>query len=91
MNKNSQLNQSNPSSSTYQITIKGALTEDWADWFNGMLISFDYDVENSPNTVLTCRVRDQAELNGILNWLHNMNLTLMQVNVLRKEDEECER
>ena len=65
--------------STYKITINGNLPEDWADWFNGMLINVEHAKENTPQTILTCKIRDQAELNGILNWLHNMNLRLIKV------------
>ena len=79
-----------PSSDCYEITVKGALAENWADWFNGMLINFEDDLHNSPHTVLTCKIRDQAELNGILNWLHNMNLTLLKVTVVKNEVQEKE-
>ena len=72
--------ESNPS--TYQITIKGILTENYADWFNGMLVDFENNGDSSPHTILTCRVRDQSELNGIINWLHNMNLTLLGVTAV---------
>ena len=65
--------------STYTITVTGTLPENSADWFNGMLINLEHTKENSPKTILTCKIRDQAELNGILNWLHNMNLRLVKV------------
>jgi len=72
-----------PSRSTYQITVKGALTENWRDWFNGMLVSYECDSECSSQTTLTCNIRDQSELVGIINWLHNMNLTLLQLNCIQ--------
>ena len=65
--------------STYTITVTGKLPENSADWFNGMLIKVEHDHEISLQTILTCRIRDQAELNGILNWLHSMNLRLIKV------------
>ena len=65
--------------STYKITVNGALPEDWADWFNGMLIDIEHPKGINPQTILTCKIRDQAELNGILNWLHSMNLRLVKV------------
>jgi hypothetical protein len=79
MDNESQENQRKSHPSTYQITIKGVLTEKYTDWFNGMLVDFERKHETNPVTILTCRVRDQAELNGILNWLHNLNLTLLEV------------
>ena len=72
----------------YKIVVKGILAENWADWFNGMLINFEHDLEENPQTVLTCKVRDQAELNGILNWLHNMNLSLIEVRLVDQMKQE---
>ena len=66
--------------STYQITIKGTLAENWADWFNGMLVRIESDGEQTSQTTITCNIRDQSELVGIINWLHNMNLTLLKLN-----------
>jgi hypothetical protein len=59
----------------YQITVRGTLKEDWQDWINGMLtVSKDLSTGNS--SIITCAVRDQAELIGIINWLHNMNMVI---------------
>ena len=76
-----------PSSLRYQITVKGALIENWADWFNGMLISTEHNSDRDLLTTLTCQVRDQAELIGIINWLHNMNLILEQVHIVQPRSE----
>ena len=72
-------NPGKPSASIYQIAVEGKITENWTDWFNGLVIDLENIPEEKPTTVLTCKVRDQAELNGILNWLHNLNLTLLKV------------
>lgn len=74
--------------SKYQITVKGKLAENWTDLFNGILIDFVNDVEDGLTTVLVCQVQDQAELTGILNWIHNMNLTLLEVKAVRKEQND---
>jgi uncharacterized membrane protein len=71
--------------SKYLITVKGKLAENWADLFNGVLIDFIDDVEDGSLTVLACQVQDQAELTGILNWIHQMNLVLLEVTMVRKE------
>jgi len=78
-----QKKQTKPSFSTYQITVKGAFTENWRDWFNGMLVGFERGNEDNPRTLITCQVRDQAELLGILNWLHSMNVKLLQLNFIQ--------
>ncbi|HEY46708.1 MAG TPA: hypothetical protein G4O14_07995 [Anaerolineae bacterium] len=73
---------------TYQITIKGLLSEHWADWFNGTLISFANDSTGKPHTILTCQVRDQAELYGILNRLNNLNMALLEVTYISDKGED---
>ena len=71
--------------SHYLITVKGKLAENWAGSFNRVRIDHVVDVDESPLTVMTCQVRDQAELTGILNWINNMNLVLLEVRAIREE------
>jgi len=68
----------------YQITMKGKLDEHWTDWFNGTKINLEHNLEGIPHTTLTCRVRDQSELLGILNRLNSLNLPLLQVIYVRE-------
>lgn len=70
----------------YQIIVKGKLDEHWTDWFNGTNILLEHCLEGKPHTTLTCRVRDQAELLGILNQLNSLNLPLMQVALIKDEN-----
>ena len=63
----------------YQLTVKGTLNEDWRDWFNGLLIATEGLCHENSTTTFTCKVRDQAELIGIINWLHNMNMVIEMV------------
>lgn len=67
------------SPATYQIIVRGKLDTYWADWFNGTNILHGHGLEGQPHTRLTCQVRDQAELLGILNQLNSLNLPLIQV------------
>lgn len=67
----------------YKITVQGTVTENWKDWFNGMLIDMQHSFKDCPHTILTCQVRDQSELYGILNWLHNINLKLIEVTLTK--------
>ena len=62
----------------WQITVQGALDPQWAEWFNGMAVTFDGSV-----TTLTGPVVDQAKLRGILNKIWDLNLALVEVK--RKE------
>ena len=63
----------------YNIVVKGKLNEDWAEWFNGSSIRIEQDQQGNPVTILTCRIKDQSELFGILNRLNNLNLPLLEV------------
>jgi hypothetical protein len=65
----------------YRITVKGELAENWDDWFNGMIISFEYDSQWYPRTILRFEAKDQSELLGILNWLNSLSLPLLEVNL----------
>ena len=63
----------------YQIRVKGLLDQRWSDWFAPLKIV------NSPNgeAVLTGVIRDQAELQSLLDKVFNLNLTLLAVNRLQ--------
>ena len=60
----------------YEIMIRGTLTPDWAEWFDGMEIRQDSD----GNTVLVGWIDDQSALHGCLGKLHALNLPLISVN-----------
>ncbi|MFN8386217.1 MAG: DUF4386 domain-containing protein [Anaerolineales bacterium] len=60
----------------YQIRIRGHLTDQWAEWFEGMTITLEED----GNTRLTGPVIDQAELHGLLKKVRDVGMTLLSVN-----------
>ena len=59
-----------------EIRIKGQLSDQWRDWFENMDITY---LENG-EMILTGVIPDQAALMGILNKLNRLNLTLLSVN-----------
>lgn len=61
---------------TFEIRVKGHLSQDWAEWLEGMVITHTPDGE----TVLAGPIRDQAALFGILMRLHSLGLVLIAVN-----------
>jgi hypothetical protein len=79
MSNKQEIEPARPSHTVYQLTVQGALKGNWQDWFNGLLIGTELNSNDKLNTTITCKVRDQAELIGIINWLHNMNLVLEKV------------
>ncbi len=67
--------------SFYRIEIRGHLDQGWSDRLAGMHISTCHRQGQKPVTTLKGRVRDQAELAGVLNTLYEMHLVLLKVEI----------
>jgi hypothetical protein len=59
----------------YQIRITGQLGSGWADWFEGLVITFD-----GGDTLITGPVIDQAALHGLLRRVRDLGLPLVSVS-----------
>ena len=71
---------------TYRIVVKGELGEQWSDRLAGMLISLSRSEAGSPRTTLFGPLRDQAQLNGVLETLYSLHLPILRVE---KVDEDA--
>jgi len=60
----------------YQIRIRGHLSPQWADWFEGLTISLEEDGD----TLLTGTVVDQAALHGLLKKVRDLGTPLLSIN-----------
>lgn len=60
----------------YQIRIKGHLSHQWADWFEGLTITLEED----GNTLLNGPVVDQSALHGFLKKVRDLGVPLLSVN-----------
>jgi hypothetical protein len=60
----------------YQIRIKGHLSNQWTDWFDGLTITLEEDGE----TLLTGPVVDDAALHGLLKKVRDLGTPLLSVN-----------
>ena len=60
----------------YQIRIKGHLSHQWANWFEGLTITLEEDGD----TLLTGTVIDQAALHGWLKKVRDLGMPLLSVN-----------
>ena len=63
----------------YQIRIKGHLSPEWTDWFEGLTITLEPDGE----TLLTGPVVDQTALHGLLRKVRDLGMPLLSVNGVR--------
>ena len=66
----------------YRIRVHGFLDESWSDRLGGLRITTSRIGDQKPVSELVGRVRDQAELSGVLNTLYELHLTLLSVEYL---------
>lgn len=62
----------------YRIRVKGHLDDTLASWFEGLVIT---NLENG-EADLSGRFQDQAALQGLLNRISTLGLTLISVNAV---------
>jgi hypothetical protein len=62
----------------YRIRVRGHLDETLASWFEGLTISNLEDGEAE----LSGTLQDQAALQGVLNQISSLGLTLLSVNAV---------
>jgi len=70
----------------YQIRIKGHLSRQWADWFEGLTITLEED----SNTLLTGPVIDQAALHGLLKKVRDLGIPLLSVNRVKPSQSDTQ-
>ena len=61
----------------YQVIVGGELSDDTATVFKGMTLE-----RSGGNTILMGRMRDQAELQGLLTRISDLGLTLLSAKSL---------
>lgn len=64
-----------PEQTTYYIRLEGHLDPTWGAWFGGVTVTAQAD----GNTLITCRVPDQAALYGLLRQLRDLGLPLISL------------
>ena len=66
----------------YQISVIGNLDKSWSSRLASMQISLDKRSDEENEYLLIGKLNDQAELNGILNTIYELHLTLTSVKIL---------
>jgi hypothetical protein len=70
-NANTDLDQS----MVYQIRVEGHLSQQWTDWFGGLIVTR----EENGDTLLTGPVVDQSALYGLLKKVRDLGMALVSV------------
>ena len=67
---------------TYRIEVEGYVSESWSDRLAGMQITTRERANQTAVSTLIGRLRDQAELSGVLNSLYGLHLSILKVEVV---------
>jgi hypothetical protein len=70
---------------TYEVVVQGQLSPEWSDRLGGLSIAGETSIGGHTRTTLKGNIRDQAELNGVLETIYGLHLSL--IKVLRTEDD----
>lgn len=78
---------------TYRIEVQGVLDESWSDRLAGMQMVTDNAKTDLPVTILIGHLRDQTQLSGVLNTLHELHFPIQLVKYVPadKDDNDFER
>ena len=71
---------------TYEIQVEGELDQSWEEWFSSLTVALEHTGGHSPTTTLTGAVADQAALRGMLCRLWDLNLTIVSVRRIEREE-----
>jgi wyosine [tRNA(Phe)-imidazoG37] synthetase (radical SAM superfamily) len=70
------------SEARYRIVVQGTVPESWTDRLAGMEILPSKKSDAQQRSILQGALRDQAELNGVLETLYRLHLTIVNVKQL---------
>lgn len=71
----------------YEVKVKGLLDDHWQQWFEGMTLKCQENVEAGQDcTLITGPIADQPALHGLLGKIRDLNLTLISVRKINPMD-----
>lgn len=62
----------------YEIRLRGHLSPQWEDWFDGLSIT----LKDNGETLLTGPVPDQAALHGLLRKVRDLGMPLLSLHCI---------
>ncbi len=68
----------------YEIYIKGHLSASWSDWFDGLTVT---NLDGG-EAIISGAIPDQAALYAVLNRMYALNLILLEVRRVARDDGE---
>jgi len=71
-----------PTSRLYRIRVEGTLDPSWSTCLGALRISVVDDAEEGTRSMLEGALADQSSLIGVLNTLHDLNMTLLSVEAV---------
>ncbi len=80
--QNKRLKVNDPAS--YKICVQGYLEDVWSDRLADMAITISDKREKAPESILIGKVKDQAELIGVLNGLYGLRMPVLSVELIQK-------
>tara|TARA_R110000772_G_scaffold24209_3_gene64098 strand:- start:819 stop:1073 length:255 start_codon:yes stop_codon:yes gene_type:complete len=69
----------------YCIKVQGVIDERYTGYFGDMVISAEQKAEGKITGILTGKIKDQSELLGVLNALHNLHLPIVSMETLNEK------
>ena len=69
---------------SYRICVQGYLEDVWSDRLADMTITIHDRKGAAPESILTGKVRDQAELIGVLNGLYGLRVPILTVELIKE-------
>lgn len=72
-------------SATYRIHVQGCLDDVWSDRLANMTITMNLENKHVPVSTLIGKLRDQAELVGVINGLYELRMPLLGMEIIVEE------
>lgn len=67
------------SEASYEIVVGGRIPDSWVERMGGMQVIHEKADAMGARTVLRGKLKDQAELNGVLESIYRLHLTIFTV------------